>query len=110
MIDSSSVTDIHGVTPFVIELPSSSPLLGKEQRSRSWAYSAHHAWIDQDALMVTVCWRETGHNQTWKFQFSGDQLYLWITDGTKQMFDLFGIASDRNVRFCDMAFTGTVQP
>lgn len=110
VIDSSSVTDIHGVTPFVIELPSSSPLLGKEQRSRSWAYSAHHAWIDQDALMVTVCWRETGHNQTWKFQFSGDQLYLWITDGTKQMFDLFGIASDRNVRFCDMAFTGTVQP
>lgn len=104
IIDSSSVTDIQGATPFAIELPSSSPLLGQEQRSRAWAYSAHHAWIDQDALLVTICWRETGHYQAWKFQFSGEKLYLWITDGTKQMFDLFGIASDRNVRFCDMAF------
>ena len=109
ILNSSCVTDIEGETPFVIELPTNSPLRGDEQRSRSWFYSAHHAWVDQDTLLLTVCWRETGHYQTWKFLFSGDGLDLWITNSVKGMFELFGAVSDQNVCFSDMRFNGTVQ-
>ena len=105
-LESSCVTDLHGETTFAVEIPSNSPLRGPEQRSRAWAYSAHHAWVDQDTLLLTVCWRETGHYQTWKFQFAGEKLFLWITDGVKGMFQLFGATSDRNVCFRDRAFTG----
>ena len=105
-LESSCVTDLHGETTFAVEIPSNSPLRGPEQRSRAWAYSAHHAWVDQDTLLLTVCWRETGHYQTWKFQFAGEKLFLWITDGVKGMFQLFGATSDRNMCFRDRAFTG----
>ena len=108
-LESSCVTDLHGETTFAVEIPSNSPLRGPEQRSRAWAYSAHHAWVDQDTLLLTVCWRETGHYQTWKFQFAGEKLHLWITDGVKGMFQLFGATSDQNVRFCDMIFEGSLQ-
>lgn len=106
VLESSSVADVHGETPFAIELPASSPLKGPEQRSRAWAYSAHHTWADQDTLVLYVCWRETGHLQTWKFQFARDRFYLWITDGLKGTFTLFGATSDRNVCFQDMAYIG----
>ena len=105
-LESSCVTDLHGETTFAVEIPSNSPLRGPQQRSRAWAYSAHHAWVDQDTLLLTVCWRETGHYQTWKFQFAGEKLFLWITDGVKGMFQLFGATSDRNMCFRDRAFTG----
>ena len=108
-LESSCVTDRHGETPFAIEIPSNSPLRGPEQRSRAWSYSAHHTWVDQDTLLLTVCWRETGHYQTWKFQFDGEKLFLWITDGVKGMFQLFGATSDRNVCFRDRAFVGETQ-
>lgn len=108
-VESSCVADVHGETEFAIEIPSNSPLRGEEQRSRPWAYSAHHAWVDQDTLLLTVCWRETGHFQTWKFLFGGNHLTLWITDGVKGMFELFGAVSDQNVRFCDMIFEGSLQ-
>lgn len=108
-VESSCVTDVHGETEFAIEIPSNSPLRGEEQRSRPWAYSAHHAWVDQDTLLLTVCWRETGHFQTWKFLFGGNHLTLWITDGVKGMFELLGAVSDQNVRFCDMIFEGSLQ-
>ena len=36
-------------------------------------------------------------------------LHLWITDGVKGMFQLFGATSDQNVRFCDMIFEGSLQ-
>lgn len=103
------MADVHGETEFAIEIPSNSPLRGEEQRSRPWAYSAHHAWVDQDTLLLTVCWRETGHFQTWKFLFGGNHLTLWITDGVKGMFELLGAVSDQNVRFCDMIFEGSLQ-
>lgn len=106
VIKSSCVADVLGETKYAIELPSSSPLRGQEQRNRPWLYGAHHAWLDQDTLMLTVCWRETGHTQTWKFFFSGERLMLFITDSTKGMFELFGAVSDQNVRFADMVFSG----
>ena len=108
-LESSCVTDRHGETTFAIEIPSNSPLRGPEQRSRAWSYSAHHTWVDQDTLLLTVCWRETGHYQTWKFQFDGEKLFLWVTDGVKGMFQLFGATSDRNVCFRDRAFVGETQ-
>lgn len=108
-VDSSCVTDVHGRSKFVIDVPSNSPLRGAEQRSRIWSYSAHHTWMDQDTLLLTICWRETGHYQTWKFQFAGPRLFLWITDGVKGMFELFGAVSDQNVCFCDRAFIGEAQ-
>ena len=70
-LESSCVTDRHGETTFAIEIPSNSPLRGPEQRSRAWSYSAHHTWVDQDTLLLTVCWRETGHYQTWKSNSMG---------------------------------------
>lgn len=108
-LESSCVTDRHGETTFAIEIPSNSPLRGPEQRSRAWSYSAHHTWVDQDTLLLTVCWRETGHYQTWKFQFDGEKLFLWVTDGVKGMFQLFGATSDRNVCFRDRVFVGETQ-
>lgn len=107
IIDSSSTIDLFGETGYVIEIPSNSPLIGPEQRNRIWKYAAHHCWADQDTLLLTICWLETGHSQTWKFQFHENTFALTITDGTKGMFELMGAVSDRNVRFCDMIFNGT---
>ena len=107
VIDSSSTIDLFGETGYVIEIPSNSPVIGPEQRNRIWKYAAHHCWADQDTLLLTICWLETGHLQTWKFQFHENTFALTITDGTKGMFELMGAVSDRNVRFCDMIFNGT---
>ena len=106
-IHSSCAVDLFGETGYSIEIPSSSPLLGEEQRSRSWKYAAHHSWVDQDTLLLTICWQETGHFQTWKLHFGKDTLLLIITDGTKGMLELNGAVSDRNMRFSDMIFEGT---
>ena len=69
-------------------------------------YAAHHSWVDQSTLILTICWQETGHSQTWKFYFHENTLTLIVTDGTKGMFELSGAVSDRNVRFADMIFDG----
>ena len=108
-IESSCVTDVSGETVYAIEIPSNSPIRGQEQRNRPWLYTAHHAWVDQDTLMLTICWRETGHYQTWKFFFAQGKFSLYITDGVKGMFQLMGAISDQNVRFSDMVFDGTLQ-
>ena len=36
------------------------PLIGDEQRNRIWKYAAHHSWVDQSTLILTICWQETG--------------------------------------------------
>ncbi len=109
IVHSSCTVDLFGETTFSIEIPSNSPLIGDEQRNRIWKYAAHHAWADQDTLLLTVCWQETGHLQTWKFHFHENILTLVITDGTKGMFELMGAKSDRNVRFSDMVFDGVAR-
>lgn len=109
VIESSCVTDLFGKTGYVIEIPSCSPILGEEQKGRCWQYAAHHAWVDQDLLLLTICWQETGHEQTWKLQFNTDGLTLVVTDGLKGMFEFVGAVSDRNVRFQDFVFDGIVE-
>ena len=59
-------------------------------------------------LLLTICWQETGHYQTWKLQFTAGGLILVVTDGLKGMFELAGAVSDRNVRFQDFVFDGTL--
>lgn len=105
-IHSSCTVDLFGETTYAIEIPSNSPLIGDEQRNRIWKYAAHHSWVDQSTLILTICWQETGHSQTWKFYFHENTLTLIVTDGTKGMFELSGAVSDRNVRFADMIFDG----
>ncbi len=108
-IRSSCVIDLFGKTRYAIEIPSNSPVRGEAERNRFWQYAAHHAWIDEDTLFLTVCWQETGHFQTWKFHFLGEKLALYITDGLKGMFEIKGAVSDRNMRFADMIFDGELQ-
>ena len=105
-IHSSCTVDLFGETTYAIEIPSNSPLIGDEQRNRIWKYAAHHSWVDQSTLILTICWQETGHSQTWKFYFHENTLTLIVTDGTKGMFELSGAVSDRNIRFADMIFDG----
>ena len=105
-IHSSCTVDLFGETTYAIEIPSNSPLIGDEQRNRIWKYAAHHSWVDQSTLILTICWQETGHSQTWKFYFHENTLTLIVTDSTKGMFELSGAVSDRNVRFADMIFDG----
>lgn len=108
VIHSSCVTDLFGETRYAIEIPSCSPILGEEQRTRCWQYAAHHAWVDQDMLLLTICWQETGHYQTWKIQFTVGGLLLTVTDGLKGMFEMVDAVSDRNVRFQDFLYDGTL--
>lgn len=106
MIQSSNVTYLHGETGYVITPPSSSPILNLPQSTREWLYSAHHQWVTDGILLLTIWYRETGHEQQWAFIFTEDQLELVIANSTKRLFTMWGAKSDRNVDFADMVYHG----
>lgn len=106
VIKSSAVSCLSGETSYVIMPPSVSPIIGSEQMSRKWCYSAHHEWINDGTLQLTVWYRETGHIQKWLFVFVEDTVEIIISNSIKRFFGLFPIKSDRNVDFGDMILRG----
>lgn len=107
-IASSNLTYIDGETEYVIMPPSCSPIIGQEQMRRKWKYSAHHEWINDGTLMVSIVYRETGHVQKWLFTFTDKKMNLVISNSCKKLFGLFfDMVSDRNVDFADMRFSGS---
>lgn len=106
-IESSNLTYQNGETHYVIMPPTCSPIIGTEQKNRKWIYSAHHQWVNEGTLLVTVCYREAGHEQQWLFSFTEDRLRLVVSNSCKKLFGLFPDAkSDRNKDFGDMVFCG----
>lgn len=106
---SSSVTYSHSRTNYVIMPPSVSPIIGTEQKNRCWLYSAHHEWINDGTLLLSVCFRETGHIQQWLFVFSDEQLYLFISNSCKKLFGMYPMKSDKNIDFGDMIITAQLK-
>lgn len=107
-IESSNVTYKDGETEYVIMPPSCSPIIGEEQRKRKWKYSAHHEWVNDGTVMVSVVYRETGHVQKWLFTFTDKKVNLVISNSCKKLFGLFfDMVSDKNVDFADIRFTGS---
>lgn len=80
----------------------------EEQMSRKWKYSAHHQWVNDGTLMVSVVYRKTGYVQKWLFTFTDRKMNLVISNSCKKLFGLsFDMVSDRNVDFADMRFSGS---
>ena len=106
-IESSNLTYKDGETEYVIMPPSCSPIIGEEQMKRKWKYSAHHEWVNDGTLMVSIVYRETGHVQKWLFTFTDKKMNLVISNSCKKLFGLFfDMVSDRNLDFADMRFWG----
>lgn len=106
IIKSSKVTYADGKTRYVIMPPSVSPIIGEEQRTREWYYSARHEWVNDGTLQITIYYRETGHKQRWLLIFSEDQVEIVISNSCKRIFGLIPIKSDKNVDFGDMILKG----
>ena len=106
VIRSSAVSMAYGKTSYVIMPPSISPIIGPEQRLRQWHYSAHHEWINDGTLQVTIWYRETGHIQRWLFVFVENTVVITISNSIKRFFGLAPIKSDRNVDFGDIVLKG----
>ncbi len=107
-IESSNLSYKGGVTSYVIMPPSCSPIIGPEQMTRQWSYSAHHEWVNDGTVQVTVVYRETGHVQRWLFTFTDKELILIVSNSCKKLVGLFfDMVSDRNVDFADMNFYGS---
>ena len=106
-IESSNTSFCEGETAYVIMPPTASPIIGEEQRTRKWNYSAHHKWIDDGTLEVDVIYRETGHIQKWLFTFTGNNLITVVSNSCKKLVDMVpGVVSDKNMEFADKVFFG----
>lgn len=105
-IRSSAVSYEDGETKYVIMPPSVSPILGEQQSTRAWRYSAHHEWVNDGTLHLTINYRETGHKQYWLFTFSNEQMEILISNSCKRIFGWIPIKSDKNVDFGDMILKG----
>lgn len=109
-IESSCFGYLKGKTHYVIMPPSCSPIIGEEQMGREWSYAACHRWINDTTLLLTICFRETGHNQQWLFVFTGDRIHITVSNSCKGIFGLMPEAqSDWNKDFGDMSFSAELK-
>lgn len=106
IIRSSAVSYNNGETNYVFMPPSVSPIIGAQQSGRLWNYSAHHEWITDGVLKLTIWYRETGHKQEWIICFIDDTIEIVISNSCKRIFGLFSMKSDRNIDFGDIKING----